>query len=196
MTRGSNSDDAGRAPSTMRALKSGTHDLGITCAIKTIVNSPFGHDSSNVFLDRSLNSSWVEAIRRTKLLGVIKLVRIEVDGNDFGGSGHLGTLDHGESLRIQKQLSICVNIGFDCVTHVSKQNITTIGIKLRTTAPKPNTATVLSTSTLQVFQTAPNPVLIPQPNRHIFSNGAFLSILAHEISAKTVYSDMVEQPMK
>jgi hypothetical protein len=42
VTRGGNSDNAGRAPSTMRALKSGTHHLGITCAIKTVVDAPFG----------------------------------------------------------------------------------------------------------------------------------------------------------
>jgi hypothetical protein len=94
-------------------------------------------------------------------------------------------------------MSLCVNNRFDSIMHVSSlNNITTIRIRLLTTAPTPKTATVLSTSTLQVFQTAPNPVLMPQPNKHIFSNGAFLSILAHEISAKTVYSDMVEQPMK
>jgi hypothetical protein len=106
VTRGSNSDYAGRAPSTMRALKSGTHNLGITCAIETIVNSPLGHDSSNVFLDRSLDRSWVEAIRRTKLLGVLELIRIEVDGNDFGGTGHLGTLDNSETLWNEKEMSL------------------------------------------------------------------------------------------
>ena len=102
VTRGSNSDNAGRAPSTMRALKSGAHHFGITCAIKAIVDAPLGHDSSNVFLDWSLDGSWVEAIRRTELLCVLKFVRIEVDGNDFGGTGHLGTLDNGESLRKEK----------------------------------------------------------------------------------------------
>jgi hypothetical protein len=102
VTRGSNSDNAGGTPSTMRTLKSGTHHFGISCAIKTIVDAPLGHDSSNVFLDRSLNSSWVEAIRRTELLGHLKLVRIEVDGNDLGGTGHLGSLDNSESLRKEK----------------------------------------------------------------------------------------------
>lgn len=65
-----------------------------------------------------------------------------------------------------------------------------------TTAPRPKTATVLLTSTLQVFHTAPNPVDIPHPKRHIFFRSALGSILAHEISANTVYSDMVEQPIK
>jgi hypothetical protein len=65
------------------------------------------HYSSNVFLDRSVHSFWVEAIRRTKLLGSLKLASIEVDGDDFGGTGHLGSLDHSESLRKEKQMSIC-----------------------------------------------------------------------------------------
>eukprot|EP00977_Amphora_coffeiformis_P018054 scaffold6121_cov170-Amphora_coffeaeformis.AAC.4 len=68
-------------------------------------------------------------------------------------------------------------------------------IWIRTTAPRPKTATVLLTSTLQVFHTAPKPVEIPHPKRHIFFKSAAGSILAHEISAKTVYSDMVEQPI-
>jgi hypothetical protein len=34
---------------------------------------------------------------------------------------------------------------------------------------------------------SPNPVLTPQPNRHIFSKGASSQILAQEISARTVY---------
>jgi hypothetical protein len=82
----------------MRALKSGTHYLCIACTIKTIVDAPLGHYSSNVFLDWSINGFGVEAICRTKLLGHLKLVSIDVNGNDFGGTGHLGSLDNGEAL--------------------------------------------------------------------------------------------------
>jgi len=42
---------------------------------------------------------------------------------------------------------------------------------------------------LHVFQTAPQPVETPQPSKHIFSSGASGAILAHEISASTVYSE-------
>jgi hypothetical protein len=77
------------------------------------------HYSSNVFLDRSVYSFWVEAIRRTKLLGSLKLASIEVDGDGFGGTGHLGSLDHGESLRKEKQLSICSSFRLH---HDSRQN--------------------------------------------------------------------------
>lgn len=69
-------------------------------------------------------------------------------------------------------------------------------LPLRTTAPNPNTATVAPASTLHVLRTAPSPVATPQPNKHTFSRAASLAILAHEISASTVYSDMVLHPMK
>jgi hypothetical protein len=64
------------------------------------------------------------------------------------------------------------------------------------TAPQPKTATLEPISTWQVFHTAPHPVLTPQPRRHIFSRGARGETLAHEIAARTVYSEKVEQPMK
>lgn len=64
------------------------------------------------------------------------------------------------------------------------------------TAPKPNTATVASFSTLQVFQTAPRPVETPHPKRQTLSKGDDWSILAQEISLTTVYSEKVEVPMK
>merc|ERR1719356_743742 len=64
------------------------------------------------------------------------------------------------------------------------------------TAPRPKTATEEKGSTLALFQTAPKPVATPQPKRHAFSKSALGSILAHEISASTVYSANVEQPIK
>merc|ERR1719247_4049116 len=66
----------------------------------------------------------------------------------------------------------------------------------RPTAPSPNTAAVEFSSTLQVFHTAPRPVLTPQPKRQTLSRAAPGSIFAHEISATTVYSENVEHPMK
>merc|ERR1712190_351899 len=63
------------------------------------------------------------------------------------------------------------------------------------TAPKPKTATDENGSTFALFQTAPSPVAMPQPKRQAFSKSAPGLILAHEISAKTVYSAKVEQPM-
>lgn len=66
----------------------------------------------------------------------------------------------------------------------------------RTTAPNPKTATEDPGSTLHVLSTAPRPVDTPQPKRQTLSSAASLGILAQDISASTVYSDMVEQPMK
>ena len=66
----------------------------------------------------------------------------------------------------------------------------------RPTAPRPKTATELPVSTFALFQTAPQPVETPHPKRQIFSSGASIMTFAQEISASTVYSDMVEQPMK
>ena len=66
----------------------------------------------------------------------------------------------------------------------------------RPTAPRPKTATDEPSSTLHVFHTAPKPVATPQPKRLAFSKGIAGLILAHEIAASTLYSDMVLQPMK
>ena len=64
------------------------------------------------------------------------------------------------------------------------------------TAPRPKTATEDMGSTLAVFQTAPSPVATPQPKRHDRLGSSTGLTLAHEISASTVYSANVEQPMK
>eukprot|EP00438_Fugacium_kawagutii_P001031 Skav205839 [mRNA] locus=scaffold160:424215:428029:- [translate_table: standard] len=66
----------------------------------------------------------------------------------------------------------------------------------RPTAPKPKTATLLPPSTFSVFQAAPRPVETPQPSSEQTSRGAVSETLAHEMSATTVYSEKVEQPMK
>jgi hypothetical protein len=51
-------------------------------------------------------------------------------------------------------------------------------------------------TTLHVFQTAPKPVLTLHPNKQAFSSDISFLILVQEISAKMVYSDMVEPPIK
>jgi len=61
--------------------------------------------------------------------------------------------------------------------------------------PRPNTATVSPAFTFAVLETAPNPVVTPQPSRHTFSRDASLLIFAKEISGITVYSEKVEVPM-
>jgi len=49
---------------------------------------------------------------------------------------------------------------------------------------------------MDVFHTAPRPVLTPQPNKQAFLRSASGLILAQEISASTVYSANVLQPIK
>ena len=61
--------------------------------------------------------------------------------------------------------------------------------------PMPKMATVSPSLTLAVFNTAPMPVVTPQPSRQTSSSGASLLTLASEISGSTVYSEKVEQPM-
>ena len=53
--------------------------------------------------------------------------------------------------------------------------------------PKPKTATVEPASTLAVFNTAPIPVVTPQPSKQALSSGAALLIFANAISGTTVY---------
>mmetsp|Transcript_41148 Transcript_41148/g.113092 ORF Transcript_41148/g.113092 Transcript_41148/m.113092 type:complete len:349 (-) Transcript_41148:500-1546(-) len=64
------------------------------------------------------------------------------------------------------------------------------------TAPRPKTATESPCATLAVFHTAPSPVATPQPKRHALLGAIAGLILAHDISAKTLYSANVEHPMK
>ena len=68
-------------------------------------------------------------------------------------------------------------------------------ITARPIAPSPNTATVEPSSTLAVLNTAPIPVVMPQPSRQTLSSGASLLTLASDTSGTTVYSENVEVPM-
>lgn len=54
----------------------------------------------------------------------------------------------------------------------------------------------LHTTQLYHYNTQNVPVDTPQPNKHAFSSASSLLILAQEISASTVYSDMVEHPLE
>ena len=50
-------------------------------------------------------------------------------------------------------------------------------------------------ATLAVFMTAPRPVAIPHPSKHVVPRGASLLILATLTSWHTVYSEKVEVPI-
>mmetsp|Transcript_20636 Transcript_20636/g.57320 ORF Transcript_20636/g.57320 Transcript_20636/m.57320 type:complete len:435 (+) Transcript_20636:109-1413(+) len=91
-------DDAGGSPSAVGALECASHHLDISGAIKAVVHTPIGHGPGNVFLYRNVPERLgIDAIGSSQLLGHLELVGIDVDGNDPGGSGHLGTLYHGEA---------------------------------------------------------------------------------------------------
>ena len=66
---------------------------------------------------------------------------------------------------------------------------------LRPMPPRPKTAAVEPGRTFAVFNTAPMPVVIPQPSRQTLSSGAAGLIFAKAISGSTVYSEKVEVPM-
>ena len=66
----------------------------------------------------------------------------------------------------------------------------------RPTAPSPHTAIELLLRMLGLFMTAPQPVVTPQPSRHICLGSADGLIFAREIEQRTVYSEKVEQPIK
>ena len=66
----------------------------------------------------------------------------------------------------------------------------------RPTPPQPNTAMLEPGCTLAVLNTAPTPVVTPQPTSAAHSNGIFASTLIR-FSAETVaYSAMAPQPEK
>jgi hypothetical protein len=136
----------------------------------------------------------VNAVSSSKTGCNSEFVTIYINGKYSGGSSHFSSLQ---------------------IKYVIMKSIAAIKLTWMTakpTAPKPNTATDDPASTLQVFQTAPRPVLhathkvdtrvhqspnlTPHPNRQILSSGAASLIFAQEISLTTVYSENVEQPMK
>src|SRR5688500_4924903 len=67
---------------------------------------------------------------------------------------------------------------------------------LKPTPPRPNTTTVEPRLTVAEFSTAPTPVVMPQPSQHTFTSGASFGIFASAISGNTVYSEIVDVPMK
>lgn len=74
MTRSCDTNNAGGAPSTMAAFQCSTHNLGVTCAVKTIIDTPISHNSSNVLLNGLVNVIRVDAIRGTFEFKTVRLV--------------------------------------------------------------------------------------------------------------------------
>lgn len=72
----------------------------ISSAIKAVVYAPIGHSSSNVFLNRDITKFFgINTVSGTQVLGHDKLVRVDIDGDDFRCSCHLGTLNDSKSLK-------------------------------------------------------------------------------------------------
>ena len=73
--------------------------------------------------------------------------------------------------------------------------ITAPWIAARPMPPRPKIATLEPGVTFAVFNTAPMPVVTPQPSKHTFPSGAAWLMTASEISGTTVYSLKVLVPM-
>mmetsp|Transcript_3536 Transcript_3536/g.8437 ORF Transcript_3536/g.8437 Transcript_3536/m.8437 type:complete len:365 (+) Transcript_3536:219-1313(+) len=97
MTRCSNTDDARYSPTTVAALQCGSHDIHISRAVETVVDTPIGHGSGNMFLNRDIKFFWINTIGGAQLFGNFELLGVDIDGDDFGGPGHFGALNDGKA---------------------------------------------------------------------------------------------------
>mmetsp|Transcript_35090 Transcript_35090/g.84997 ORF Transcript_35090/g.84997 Transcript_35090/m.84997 type:complete len:389 (+) Transcript_35090:125-1291(+) len=99
MTRSGNSNHARFSPSTVSTFQCRPHHIDVPRTIERIVHTPWCHFSSNNLLNGLVNLGWtgINAIGCAQFLGHFKLVRINVNGNNLAGSGHLGTLNDSES---------------------------------------------------------------------------------------------------
>jgi hypothetical protein len=158
--------------------------------------APFCH-LDNVLLHGLVQRRAVDAVRGPERDCGLELGRVDVHGDDAARAGDFGPLDDGKALFKKEKESMPQQraLQLDSTPRERERGGNESPIE-RTTAPRPKTATDELGSTLHVFRTAPRPVLTPHPNRHTLVRSAAMLILAHEISASTVYSDMVEHPMK
>ncbi|MNQ95776.1 hypothetical protein D3C85_1113490 [compost metagenome] len=85
-------DDGRLAPALVAALQSGTHQLHIADTLEAVIHPAIGHFDYDV-LDRLDEILRVDAVGRTQLPGDLELGRIDVDGDDPGGLGHLSADD-------------------------------------------------------------------------------------------------------
>lgn len=91
-------NDATGAPASMRAFECRTHDFYIPRAIKRVIDAPLSHGAGNVALNCAIHFFWIHTIGGSQLFGHFKLGRTDIDSNNLGCSGLLGSLDNSKSL--------------------------------------------------------------------------------------------------
>ena len=98
VSRCGNTDNAGYSPSTVGTLQCRSHDIDISSTVETVVHTPLGHGTSNVFLNGDISKRWwIDAISGTKLLGDFEFFGVDINGDDLGRSSHFGTLNDSEA---------------------------------------------------------------------------------------------------
>mmetsp|Transcript_77932 Transcript_77932/g.225425 ORF Transcript_77932/g.225425 Transcript_77932/m.225425 type:complete len:261 (+) Transcript_77932:259-1041(+) len=92
------SNDTTGSPSTMTALQRRTHNVHISSTIKAIINTPGCELSGNVPLYWCFSQVLgVDKVSCTECLGHVKLLGVQVNGDDSRSTGMFGTLDDGQS---------------------------------------------------------------------------------------------------
>ena len=85
-------DDHALAPALVCAFQRGAHQLHVADALEAVVDATVGHFDDH-FLDRLVVILRVNEISCAQFTGYIELGRVDVDGNDAAGLGHLRTDD-------------------------------------------------------------------------------------------------------
>ena len=200
LARGSHTDQAALAPATVGRLERRAHHIGVASAIEGVVVAEAGGRLAHEdLLHRLVIVLGVEGLGAPELLGHLELGRVDLVSRGADASAEASSGRLREAARRAWQW---VTRQFDPQPITSTPTISVQPTALQActtakpTAPRPKTATEDMGSTLQLFHTAPSPVETPQPRRHDWAKSAAGSIFAVEISARTVYSANVEQPMK
>ena len=98
VSRGSDSNHARGAPSTMRTLKRSSHHFHVARAVKRVIDTPLSQVTGNVLLDWFIECGAIDAIGSPKRNRRRELGRVDIHSNDATRSCHFCALNDCESL--------------------------------------------------------------------------------------------------
>lgn len=109
-------NNAALPPSLVTALKSLAHDIHVTNALKTVINTTTGH--LNQVVDDVLHLARINKIRHTELPRELRLGRIQIDTNDTRCTHHASALNDVETNATEAEYSNCrARFDFHCERH-------------------------------------------------------------------------------
>ena len=104
VSRGCHTNHTGGAPSSMRTFQGGPHHVHITGAIKGVVDAPGRQVPRNVLLYGFIvyQIAAVDTVCGAQFGGGVKLVGVDIDGNNPTRTGHFCPLNDGQALWTKK----------------------------------------------------------------------------------------------